>query len=214
MFKTKVQKNKIDKTMEQILNLQGEKKELEIQREQMQLENSNMKRKAEMAVEEKNHTHKLELREKIAEFEREKKIWNLDKNDLIEKHDRESTELEKRLQAEFDIKEKETIALGKLENQQKTKQAELDSQREVAKIKEEYAIKESKLRIELAEENYKKLSEAMTKLHSEGNSSSKFIQEIALKMMDKGPNPNETNLNFTHNQPPKIAPPQTTESVQ
>ena len=39
----------------------------------------------------------------------------------------------------------------------------------------------------LREEHYKKFQDELAKLHTEGNSQTKFIQDIALKMVEKAP---------------------------
>jgi predicted transport protein len=118
-----------------------------------------------MELAELTHKHKLELEEKKASFDREKKNWVEDKERLV-----------KKMTDEHEIKLKEAVSLANLESMQKIKQAQLDAERA---FNEKVGT--------LNSEHYDKLSAAMTKLHEEGNVTTKFTQELALKMFNQAP---------------------------
>lgn len=118
-----------------------------------------------MELEEIRHKHKLEIQELRAQLDRERHNWEEDKQRLIND-----------LQRDHDLKIKEAVTLTKLQSEQKIKQAELDYDRKLNEATKS-----------LNEDYYQSLKSAMTKLHEEGNITTKFTQELALKMFDKSP---------------------------
>jgi len=114
------------------------------------------------------HQHQLEIQEMKAEIAREKKHWEEDKK-----------RTEKQLKDEHEIKLKEVLTLTKLDSEQRIKKAELDAEskhnQRVEKLNKEY---------------YDKLSESMTKLHEQGNVSTQFTRDLALKMIEGMPRNN------------------------
>lgn len=118
-----------------------------------------------MQLEEIKHKHNLEIQEMKAAVAREKKLWEEDKNRLIHK-----------LTEESDLKLKEVTILAKLDYEQRLKQVEINAER---KTNERIA--------DLNKQHYDKLSDSMTKLHEEGNRTTKFTEELALRMMGSMP---------------------------
>lgn len=121
--------------------------------------------KLRMYLRELVHVHNLKIDEINAKFEREHKYWEEDKKRAL------ST-----MTQEHELKLKEAITLANLSSQQQAKQAELDFQRKLNQETEK-----------LNKNYYDKLTEAMTKLHEDGNITTKFTQELALKMMESIP---------------------------
>lgn len=121
--------------------------------------------KFRMLLRELEHENTLHLEETKASFDRERSVWKEDKE-----------RLRTQLIEEHELKLKEYTTLARLDYEQKTKQIELIAERkinaEVAKINKDY---------------YDKLTDSMKKLHEEGNVTTKFTQELALKMMSSLP---------------------------
>ncbi len=129
--------------------------------------------KFRMYLRELKHSHNLEIEGVAANFNREKSHWEEDKQRALN-----------RIVEDHDIKLKEAITLTQLSGQQQAKQAELNFER---KLNEATA--------RLNKEYYDNLTEAMSKLHEEGNLTTKFTQELALKMMGSMPsNKSETRV--------------------
>lgn len=187
LFTSKQAKEKIDRSTTQVLELVEQKKRLEIDRDQIQLELQNLQKKKDMQLEEEAHKHKLRIQEEQAVFSREKKVWEIEKQELLDRSKREQREFEDRLKKDYDIKIQETVTLTKLESQQLVKQAELDKNREVNELRTKSSEEISKVRTELAEEYYNKLTTAFQEIQLKGDVNSRFVQDLALKMFDKVP---------------------------
>lgn len=187
MFGSKVAKTKIDKSTEQVLELEAQKKRLEMERDQIQLELENTKKRESMKIEVEAHKHTLKLQEEKAVFDREKKVWEIEKKELTDRAAREKKEFQERLQAESDLKTQEAVTLTKLEAQQQVKQGELDKSREVNDLRTAHAEALSKVKSELAEDYYSKLTAAFQDIQMNGDKNSKFVQELALKVFDRVP---------------------------
>lgn len=196
IFKNKSQKVKLDKTTEEILNLQIKKKELELTIENVGFDLRNLKKRSEIEVEdlqrltklqiedakrennykiqEEKHKHNLELEAKLSEFKRDKTLW-----------EKEKLELENKLKAEHDIRLLEATTLSVLDSQQKQKQAEIDFKRQLNDQALKHSQEISKLREELNQSYYDKLQDALTKMSTDGNANSRFIQDVMLKMLER-----------------------------
>jgi vacuolar-type H+-ATPase subunit E/Vma4 len=107
------------------------------------------------------HAHKLQINEIQADMEQQKRHWEEDKK-------RQKEQLEK----EHDIKLTEVLSLTKLDGEQRAKRAELEYQEKLNNATET-----------LYKDHYKRLNDALIKLHSEGDKNTKFTQEIALTML-------------------------------
>lgn len=185
-----------DRRIEEIAQLQAKKRELELENESLHLDLKNSKRKQEM-----------EMTDATLRFDRLKEIWKQDQARLAKELDEDKKRMTKHLTEEFALKEREAIAVLKLDSEQKSKQLELDYQRksqekdakhalEIQKLKTDHANDKMTYQTKMVEEHYKKLSEALTHLHSEGNANTKFVQELALKMLEKpvGANVHESRV--------------------
>lgn len=129
-----------------------------------------------MELAEIQHKHNLEIQEKDAAFQRERKMWDEDKG-----------RLESQLKKDHELKMKEVVTLTKLDSEQRVKQIELDSQRKIDELRNKNIQELAEAKVRLTEEHYEKLNQALVKLHSEGDKNTKFTQELALKMFESAP---------------------------
>lgn len=199
-FKSKVAKVKIDKSTEQVLELETQKKHLEIERDQISLELQNTKSRETMKLEVENHKHTLKLQEEKAVFERERKVWETEKKELEERAKREKTEFETRIKADNELKMQEVTTLTKLDSQQKIMQLAVDKDRDFNALKTAHSEELSKVRTDLAEQYYEKLTVAFQDIQMNGDKNSKFVQELALKIFDQAPK-NRTEFGVDVNVP-------------
>lgn len=187
--KNKVVVNKIDAQTAQVLELEAAKKRLEIEREQIALELENQKKRFQMKLEEESHKQKLAFDEKKAVFDREKAVWETEKKELVDRSARERKEFEEKLKKEHELKVTEAVTLAKLDSQQQVKQAELDRDRVITELRTQQAEALAKVKADTAEEYYKRMTTAFTEIQLNGDKSTKFVQELALKMFDSVPRP-------------------------
>lgn len=131
--------------------------------------------KTRMLLEELNHKHRLDIEAREAEFKRKEQVWKEDKNRDQEK-----------MRQDHELKLKEATTLLRLSHEQELAQIRLDHEKR-------YNQRVS----ELNTEHYNKLSTAMTKLHEEGNVTTKFVQDIALKMFENSPTVKNTTKVLT-----------------
>lgn len=185
--KNKVATAKIDKSTEQVLELEASKKRLEMEREQISIELENQKKRFQMKLDEEKHAQKLAYDEKKAVFDREKAVWEAEKKELLARSERERKEFEERLTKDHQIKLTEAVTLAKLQSQQEVKQAELDRDRQITELRTKQAEELSKVKSDTAEEYYKRMTNAFTEIQLNGDKSTKFVQELALKMFDSVP---------------------------
>lgn len=122
-------------------------------------------RRLRMELEELKHSHHLVLEKMGATMSLQKRQW-----------EEERIFIEKNIRAEHDIKLKEAVTMTRLDAEQRIKKAELNAE---GKLNDRTAA--------LNKEYYDKLSEAMSKLHQEGNVTTKFTQDLALKMFENSP---------------------------
>jgi hypothetical protein len=184
-----VSSTKIERSTEAVMELEVEKKRLQMEVEQIKLELDNQKKRETMKLEEEAHKHKLKLQEEKAVFEREKKVWEVEKKELADRYAREKVEFEGKVKQEFELKTQEAVTLTKLDSQQKVKQAEIDSERKINALQTKHADDLAKVRAETAEEHYKKLTAAFQEMQLHGDKNTKFVQELALKVFEKVPTP-------------------------
>lgn len=86
-----------------------------------------------------------------------------------------------------ELKIREVTSLLKIEHQQKLAQLQLDKDRSIETIRQNAAEEVLRQKEQLIADSAKRLNDAMTKLHEEGNVTTKFIQEMSLKMLDHVP---------------------------
>jgi DNA-directed RNA polymerase subunit F len=94
------------------------------------------------------------------------------------------------LKKDSEIKMLEAISLTKIESQQAIAQARVDAEREINKVRTEMAEKVAKIQGEESEKFYNKLTEAFQEMQLNGDKNSKFVQEMALRILDKTPTAN------------------------
>lgn len=129
--------------------------------------------KLRMELAEIKHAHALEIDTINAKLLRDKSLWEEDK-----------ARLTKKLTEDSEIKLKEVVTLTKLDSEQRIKQAELNADRKFNEKAEA-----------LNKDYYDKMTTAMSKLHEEGNVTTRFTQDLALKMMGNMPaNKSETKV--------------------
>lgn len=203
--RSKVAKAKIDNSTAQVLELEAQKKRLEIDRDQISLELENVKKREGMKLEEVAHKQRLTLESEKAVFSREKEIWAKEKEELVARNKREKDEFETRLRKENDLVLQEAVTLTKLESQQKIMQAGLDKDRELTKLAAEHSTAIAELQATLAEKYYAQLTNAFQDLQMNGDKNSRFIQDLALKMFDKVPE-SRTSVRVDANMPRLVAP--------
>lgn len=116
-------------------------------------------------LEELKSLHRIEMKEKEAELERQKK-------DAVH-----SSELKLR----------EVTSLLKLDSEQTLKKMELGYEQKLQEEKRKQDQEKLNFQQEVLQTNYEKLTAAMSKLHEEGNVTTKFTQELALSMMANAP---------------------------
>jgi hypothetical protein len=190
MFFSKVQRQQLERATNQLLELEASKKRLEIERDQINLELENLRSKMQMAIEKETHKQTLTMESQKAIFEREKEIWVKEKQELLDKARREKTEFEERLTKDTEIKMMEAISLTKLESQQAIAQAKLDVSREINAVKTEMAQQVAKIQQDESEKFYNKLTSSFQEMQMNGDKNSKFVQELALRILDKTPSAN------------------------
>jgi hypothetical protein len=186
-FGSRIQKEKMDRTTTQILELQSTKKELEIEIANQRTELDNERRRQKMVVEEEQHKHKLEMQSKDAEFARSKQVWEEDKARMKDQFEQEARDFEKRLQSQHDMKLLEAVTLAKLDSEQKVKQVEMDKLRIESEMKTAHSKALSDLQQKLSEEYHKKLNDALVKFNQEGTITTKFMTDLSLKLLDRAP---------------------------
>lgn len=186
-IKSKVAQVKIDSSTAEILELATQKKRLEMERDQIALELDNVKSREKMKLEVENHKHTLKLQEEKAVFERERKVWEVEKKELEARAKREKEEFETRLKADTDLKMQEAVTLTKLDAQQKVIQTQVDKDRVINDLKTSHSEQMAKVKTGLAEEYYEKLTVAFQEIQMNGDKNSKFVQELALKIFDQAP---------------------------
>lgn len=184
---TKAGTAKIDSQTAQVLDLEAQKARLQIERDQITLELENQKRRWQMKLDEERHAQKLSFDEKTAVFNREKAVWETEKKELTDRAARDKAEFEDKLKRESELKLTEAVTLAKLDSQQQVKQAELDRDRVLTELRTQQAEALAKVKADTAEEYYKRMTTAFTEIQLNGDKSTKFVQELALKMFDSVP---------------------------
>lgn len=108
------------------------------------------------------------------------------------------------------LKANEQVSAAKLDADAKVKAAEAKSELAITQLQGKFTREKSEIlaaaakdlaeaKAKAAEEYYEKLSKAMTELHQNGDKNSKFIQELALSMIQKTPKmlPTQAEVHLT-----------------
>jgi len=199
-WKTKKQRQELDKFDKEILEQKAKKKELAMEVEAINLKLRNLETKHRMEMDDKEHSYKVETERRTAEFEREKTKWVHEKEQLIDDNSRDKKIFKEELESKAKIEKDEAMALLRLDSQQKIKQAEIDKDRAVQKVEAEADKKYNDQVLSLNQKYHNDLAEALKKFNTDGNATTKFMQDIALKMLEKAPAPRaDMGLQITHN---------------
>lgn len=158
------------------VELQGDKKKLEIELETMNLQLTNDKLGQDMTLEKEKHTHGLIVQGKEADLARTKK-----------NHTEDMTRLTSQLKADHDVKLTEAVALAKLESEQEKAQAAIDNKKELLKAEGAFQKELSEYKTKSAKEYYDKITKAQDDLYTKGSTATKFVQDMALTMLEKAP---------------------------
>lgn len=106
--------------------------------------------------------------------------------------------LKENAQQEIEMKTREMQSLLKLKHDQQIAEIEMQAKKETATIALAFEKKANELEAKKNDEIHEikeklmleyqeKLAEALSKLHSEGNHTTKFVQDLALQMIGKQP---------------------------
>ena len=90
----------------------------------------------------------------------------------------------------------ETITLLKLDSQQKITQGKIDHERELLAVDKKAKDEVVNEKARLAKEYYDKMTQSFTDLQMHGDRNTRFVEAMALKMIDKAP-ANDRNLTIT-----------------
>lgn len=123
---------------------------------------------------------RLKLEKELAET---KLIYEIE----IKKKDAERKILEDSLRADHQLKLTEAVTLLRLDSEQKNKQLELSFQRKMDEFQRGKEQEFLKLKEGLLSDNHNKFNEVISNIHEKGNLTTKFVQELAVKMMEKAP---------------------------
>jgi hypothetical protein len=149
-----------------------------------------------------------------------------EKLNLILENERLSHKIENdNLRARYEREQNELQSLLKLDQQQQLAQAKLDLEREKDKLvnsyekklhdkdlehaasyhaaKTNFAERLSEQQIRLSENHFQTMKEHIVKMNIEGTETSKFMQEIALKMFEKPSLPAVQDINVRTGEPTK-----------
>lgn len=192
----------LDKKTNEILELASQKKMLEIELDTLHLEVKNKTLSEKMRLEEEAHRQKLKLDDEKASFDRQKQVWSEEKAQLIKKHKEEMDEFLKKTKSEFDLKLLEAVTLAKLDSEQKIKQLDLDSHRQLTEEKIKHIEELSLAKTDASSKYYDKMTEAFTDMQMNGDKNTKFVQEMALAVFNKVPIQSqrlELDFNSTNN---------------
>ena len=177
----------LEQKTNEILELASQKKMLQIEINTLHLEVKNSTLSEKMRLEQEAHTQKLLLDDEKASFNRQKVVWTEEKALLIKKHKEDQDDFMKKVQSNFDLKLLEAITLAKLDSEQKLKQSNLDSHREITELKIKNIEEISKAKTDANVEYYDKMTEAFTDMQLNGDKNTKFVQEMALAIFNKVP---------------------------
>lgn len=147
-----------------------------------------MKEKSLSLVEEKYLEAKAAL--KALEFEKDvlEKRLILEKKEVMADLKRERDDFER--EKERWNKDRE-VEISNMKGQLLVK-----SEQDIAKVKNEFAVKLNEEREKLNKSFYDKMTSSLEDLHSKGNTTTRFMQDMTMKMLDKHPSMRLENKNI------------------
>lgn len=188
LFNRSVQtKHNLDQAAQEYIALQGVKKELEIETQNLRLELENERTRAKMVQERIAHQNKLDKEEAEAKFKRLQDNFAEDKK-----------KFEDNLLRAYENKTNDTVATLKLDYEQRAAKVALDAQvacqsmavdynNQLGQLKMNHVVEISKLKCDLSAEFYSRMQTELAALNKEGNANTKFVNELALAMIEKAP---------------------------
>ena len=194
MFWDKTKRMKLKGLELQIIEIQGQKREMEIELKNQKLDLSNSKREQEAKLEEERQKHRLVLEDREAKFKRQESEWLADRERLQIHFDEDKARAMEEMTRRAEVEQVELKAMMKLESEQKIAKALLEAEKkviakdaEISDLKKKHAEEMATQKSELTKEHYDNLKENLEKFHSEGNTTTKFMQEMSLAMLEKRP---------------------------
>lgn len=181
--------NLLTNTQSQIIDAVADREKLKTEIEQVKLSLQNAKQDQQLQLNKERAHWELQLQSEKAKIQLERE----------QSASREAFAIEN-ITKRTQLKADEELVMKKLDFEQRIKQLEVDKQREILVIKEEYAKKETALHTDLHDQMYKKLNAALIQMNQEGDKNTKFVQDIMMKIFDRAPTLNtfETvNKNYT-----------------
>ena len=138
-----------------------------------------------MALKRERHSHGLEMGAAKKDLERQRSLFEEDKKRLVDRLKEEHGSETDKLKRESELKLMELQTLSKLDSDQRIAQAELDAKSRVQAAETKHAAEMSVLKSTLAKEYYDSLQVALKDMTINGTEQTKFVQELAIKMLDK-----------------------------
>lgn len=202
---SKVHRREREKMTEEILELQKEKGEIGIAKDTLNLELANARKEHDMAVEKEKHIAELEKTKLQSEVARKEKHWIEDKARMEKQFEEDKKETIRKLETDQDTEMFKLKSMAKLESEQQIAQAKLDAKKEVQELEvkhtkaiailetthaKEFAAAQSKMEADY----FEKMKKALNEINMEGNSQTKFSQEI-VKHLINSTRPGFTGIN-------------------
>lgn len=194
-FKNNDQKKlKLGTLENEILDLQGKKREMEIELQNKKLDMQNERREQDMALDQERHKHRLEQEKKDVEFQRKKDEWAYEKNKMLKEHETEQANLKAELEKKAEMEMLEQSTMSKLKTEQQIAKAHFEAQKsviekdhEISQLKRQHAEELATLKSDLSKEHYDDLRNNLEKFHTEGNATTKFVQDLSMQMLKNRP---------------------------
>jgi hypothetical protein len=157
------------------LDMEIKNKELDIKQKEDVFNFSMKETRQNFELEKKKADSEIEI-----ELDATKKTLELDR----QRFDSEKEEIEKKWQNKYD----NDIATLALKNEQDLAKVKNDNEKEMIALQEKSAEEVNKKVKEMQDSNYATLQKALTKLHDEGNATTKFMQEITKDLIGNAGN--------------------------
>lgn len=185
------------------------RKRLEMQAKLDTLANTLKSKEMEFDIERKRRDAEATQRIKDGEAEFNRRIahqqneFTIKETQLKDEHDR----MKKRLEEEHKLEIDKIVALTKLNSDQEIAKAKLEADQRVARVQAEkdealsllkakHAEEISKVKQEEAQQHYSRMTEAMTKMNTEGSVLTKNMHELSMKLLDRASGMNVQETRF------------------
>lgn len=121
----------------------------------------------------------IEVRNLTQNLEFEKRRQDMAIEEVAHKHRLELQKKEK----EYEIKHEEIISLLRVEQDQRVKQAEITAEKKVADLGAKHSRDLVAVEQKLSADYYDRLKTALEDLHTKGNITTQFLQEITMQLL-------------------------------